>query len=235
MRRRVILAGLVVVATAALLLLAPWAAWLGALSSWARATGPGGVAAFVLAYALGSVMALPVWPLTVAAGVAYGAWAGFALALPAGVLGASLAFLAGRTFLRGAVARRVAREPRLAALDEAVSREGALLVVLLRLSPFVPYNVANYALSASRVGLLPFAGASLVGMVPITFAWAWAGATFGGLERVAARPPAGPEEQALRWIGLAATVAVVAILGRIARRALARRDDPGRDAAPRSD
>ena len=218
MRRRVILSGLLVAAVAALLLLAPWKAWLAGLSGWARDAGPEGVAAFVLAYAAGSVLALPVWPLTVAAGVAYGAWGGFALALPAGAAGASLAFLAGRTLFRGAVARRVARDPRLAALDEAVSRQGAFLVVLLRLSPFAPYNVVNYVLSASRLGVFAFAGASIVGMAPITFAWAWAGATFGSLEGVAGRPPAGPGEQALRWAGLLATVAVVVLLGRMARR-----------------
>ena len=217
MRRRVILSGLLVAAVAALLLLAPWKAWLAGLSGWARDAGPEGVAAFALAYAAGSVLALPVWPLTVAAGVAYGAWGGFALALPAGAAGASLAFLAGRTLFRGAVARRVARDPRLAAIDEAVSRQGAFLVVLLRLSPFAPYNVVNYVLSASRLGVFAFAGASLVGMAPITFAWAWAGATFGSLEGVAGRPPAGPGEQALRWAGLLATVAVVVLLGRMAR------------------
>ena len=124
MRRRVILSGLLVAAVAALLLLAPWRAWLAGLSGWARDAGPDGVAAFALAYVAGSVLALPVWPLTVAAGVAYGAWGGFALALPAGAAGASLAFLAGRTLFRGAVARRVARDPRLAALDEAVVAAG---------------------------------------------------------------------------------------------------------------
>ena len=58
-------------------------------------------------------------------------------------------------------------------------------------------------------------------MAPITFAWAWAGATFGGLEGVAGRPPAGPAERALQWAGLLATVGVVILLGRMARRALA--------------
>jgi uncharacterized membrane protein YdjX (TVP38/TMEM64 family) len=221
MRRRVILAGLVVVTAAALLLLAPWRDWLAGLSGWAGAAGPGGVAVFVLAYAAASLLALPVWPLTVAAGVAYGAWAGFAVALPAGAAGASVAFLAGRTIFQGAVARRIARDPRLAALDEAVGRQGAFLVLLLRLSPLFPYNVVNYALSATRLRLAAFAAASLLGMAPLTFAWAWAGATFGGLPGVAGRPPAGPGERVLQWAGLLATVAVVIVLGRMARRALA--------------
>ncbi len=217
MRRRVILAGFVVAAVAALLLASPWKEWLEALSGWARASGPGGVIAFVLAYVGGSVLALPVWPLTVAAGIAYGAGAGFALALVAGTAGASTAFLAGRTVLRGAVARHLARNPRFAALDDAVSRRGAFLVLLLRLSPLAPYNVVNYVLSGSRIGLPAFAGASLLGMAPITFAWAWAGATFGSLEGMAGRPPAGPGERVLQWVGLAATVAVVILLGRVAK------------------
>jgi uncharacterized membrane protein YdjX (TVP38/TMEM64 family) len=221
MRRRVILAGLVVVAVAALLLVTPWRAWLTGLSGWARAAGPAGVAAIVLAYAIGSVAALPVWPLTVVVGVAYGVWKGFALALLAGAFGASLAFLTGRTLLRGAVERRVARDPRLRALDEAVSRRGAILVLLLRLSPFAPYNVVNYVLSGSRIGLPAFAGASLIGMAPITLAWAWAGATFGSLEGTGGRPATGPGERALQWVGLAATVGVVILLGRLARVATA--------------
>lgn len=218
MRRRVILVGLAVAGAAAILVASPWKEWLAALSGWARQAGPWGVAVIALAYAVGSVAALPVWPLTVVAGVVYGAWAGFALALPAGVIGASLAFLAGRTLLRGAVARHLVRNPRLAALDEAVSRQGAFLVLLLRLSPLAPYNVVNYVLSASRIGLLAFAGASFLGMAPITFAWAWAGATFGSLEGVTGRPPAGPGERALQVAGLVATVAVVILLGRMARR-----------------
>lgn len=218
MRRRVILAGFVVAAVAALLLLTPWRTWLTGLSGWARDAGPAGVAAIVLAYAIGSVAALPVWPLTVVVGVAYGVWKGFALALLAGVVGASLAFLTGRTILRGAVIRHLERNPRLAAIDQAVSRQGAVLVLLLRLSPLAPYNVVNYVLSGSRIGLPAFAGASLLGMAPITLAWAWAGATFGSLEGMAGRPPAGPGERALQWVGLAATVGVVILLGRIAGR-----------------
>lgn len=218
MRRRVILAGFVVAAVAALLLLTPWRTWLTGLSGWARDAGPAGVAAIVLAYAIGSVAALPVWPLTVVVGVAYGVWKGFALALLAGVVGASLAFLTGRTILRGAVIRHLERNPRLAAIDQAVSRQGAFLVLLLRLSPLAPYNVVNYVLSGSRIGLPAFAGASLLGMAPITLAWAWAGATFGSLEGMAGRPPAGPGERALQWVGLAATVGVVILLGRIAGR-----------------
>ncbi|HQR30739.1 MAG TPA: VTT domain-containing protein, partial [Anaeromyxobacteraceae bacterium] len=181
MRRRVILAALLAAAVVVLAVATPWRAWLAVLASWARDAGPAGIAAFSLAYAVGSVLALPVWPLTVAAGVAYGAGWGFAVALPSGTLGASLAFLAGRSVLRGAVERRLASDPRLVAIDEAVDREGPVLVFLLRLSPLAPYNVVNYALSATRIGVGSFAAASFAGMAPITLAWAWAGDALGRL------------------------------------------------------
>jgi uncharacterized membrane protein YdjX (TVP38/TMEM64 family) len=223
MRRRVILAGLLLATVVALLLVTPWRAWLEGFSGWARAAGPAGVAALALAYAAGSVLALPVWPLTVAAGIAWGTARGFAVALPASAVGASLAFVAGRTFLRGVVERRVARDPRLAALDDAVAEQGAPLVVLLRLSPLAPYNVVNYALSGTRLSLTGFVLASTIGMAPITLAWAWAGATFGSLEGIGEHAAQGPGAAALQWGGLAATVAVVLLLGRASRRALARR------------
>jgi uncharacterized membrane protein YdjX (TVP38/TMEM64 family) len=221
MRRRVILSGVLLACAAALLLLAPWRSWLGAFPGWAREAGPAGVAAFGLAYGVGSVLALPVWPLTVAAGIAWGTVGGFGVALPGSAAGASLAFLAGRTFLRGRVERLVARDPRLAALDEAVAARGTPLVVLLRLSPLAPYNLVNYGLSATRLPLPAFAAASLVGMAPITLAWAWAGASFGSLEGIAGRAASAPGSAALQWGGLAATAAVVLLLGQAARRALA--------------
>ncbi len=117
----------------------------------------------------------------------------------------------------------MARDPRWAALDHAVAEQGATLVVLLRLSPLAPQNVVNYGLSGTRVPLGAFALGSLVGMGPLTFAWVWAGSTFGSLEGIGARAAAAPGAQALQWAGLAATVAGVLLLGRAARRALARR------------
>lgn len=223
MRRRVILAGLVLVPIAVLLLLSPWRDWLAAAPSALRAAGPAGAVLLGLAYLPLGVLAVPTWPLTALAGASLGVARGFPLALAGSAAGASLAFLAGRTLLRERVAARVARDPRLLALDEAVSRQGAVLILLLRLSPFAPANVVNYALAASRVRFAAFAAASAVGMAPLTLAWTWAGAALGGVTGAPDRLLPEPWGLVVRWVGLAATGAVVLLLGRMARRALARR------------
>jgi uncharacterized membrane protein YdjX (TVP38/TMEM64 family) len=52
------------------------------------------------------------------------------------------AFLLGRYLFHDAVASTLlARVPNFAAIDRGVAREGWKLVLLLRLSPLIPYNV----------------------------------------------------------------------------------------------
>lgn len=63
---------------------------------------------------------------------------------------ADLACCCARYLLRGVVMRYLnSRFPKWAAVDAALSSEGWKLVTLLRLSPVVPWNVLNYALSVT--------------------------------------------------------------------------------------
>lgn len=59
-----------------------------------------------------------------------------------------IAFVIGRYLLRDAVVANVtSRYAKFNAIDTALSREGWRLVVMMRLSPLVPWNVLNYLLS----------------------------------------------------------------------------------------
>lgn len=63
-------------------------------------------------------------------------------------IGQVIAFVIGRYLLRDAVVANVTtRYPKFAAIDAALEREGWRLVVMMRLSPLVPWNVLNYLLS----------------------------------------------------------------------------------------
>jgi len=139
----------------------------------------------------------------------------------AATLGSALAFLAARHVVRSSIERRVAGNERFAAIDRAIARDGRRIVFLLRLSPVFPFNLLNYALGLTRIGLVDYCVAS-VGMVPGTVLYVYLG-SLGGQAAVAAS--GGSDRQLLTWgvrlLGLAATAVVTILVTRIARRALA--------------
>lgn len=83
-------------------------------------------------------------------------------------MGATIAFLIGRYVLQSFVSSIVRRVKWLQALDNAFEVRGFTVVMLMRLSPAVPYNVFNYVVAGTKVTLRDFVCAS-VGMLPGTF------------------------------------------------------------------
>jgi uncharacterized membrane protein YdjX (TVP38/TMEM64 family) len=198
---------------------------VAAFAAWARGAGAAGVAAFVLVHVGCALLLVPSWPVRVAAGFVYGAAWGFGLALLSSFAGCLLAFAAGRRLLHDRIAPLLARDPRLAAIDQAVAGGGLWIVFLLRLSPVVPNELVNYGLAATRVRTRDFAWATLFGLVPLTASFAWFGSLLlsaGDLASGRAVGLHGVAGQALWWTGLATTVALVVGVARLARGALGR-------------
>jgi uncharacterized membrane protein YdjX (TVP38/TMEM64 family) len=138
------------------------------------------------------------------------------------VLAATTAFLLGRTIARDWVARRLGQDPRLAAIDAAVGQSGFKIVLLLRLSPLFPFNVLNYTLGLTRVRLRDFVLGSWIGMLPGTALYVYIGSLVTSASELAsgARPSSGVAGRVLLVVGLVATLAVVVLVTRIARKAL---------------
>lgn len=218
--RLLLLVGMVALFVAAAYFL-PVAEWTTSLAERARRTGAVGVALFFVAYIFATVAFLPGSILTLAAGFAYGPLWGLAVVSPASVAGATAAFLLGRTLLRDWAVRKTRGSPQLRAIERAVEREGFKLILLLRLSPLVPFNVLNYALSLANVRLGTYVVASAIGMLPGTILYVYLGSlapTAAQLSRTAEGGGAG--RTALYVAGLAASVAAVIVATRAARRAL---------------
>ncbi len=219
---RALVAAAIVSVLAAAAWLLPLAEWITRLAVHARSTGATGVAIFIAAYIVSTVAVLPGAILTLAAGFAYGPLWGLAIASPASVAGASCAFLLGRTFLRGWAERTVGDSPRVRAIDTAVGREGFKLVLLLRLSPLFPFSVLNYALSLTSVSFGRYVLASAIGMLPGTALYVYLGSLAPAAAEISsAGHGGGATRTALYVAGLMATLAVVIIGTRAARRAIA--------------
>ncbi|MHC5212028.1 MAG: TVP38/TMEM64 family protein [Planctomycetota bacterium] len=210
-----------VVAAATLL---PLDEWLLGLVEWIRGAGGAGVAVFALTYALATVLFLPGSLLTLGAGFAYGPLAGTLLVSPVSVVGATAAFLLGRSVARGWIARRVSGNPRFAAIDEAIGTSGFKIVLLLRLSPVFPFNLLNYSLGLTRVRLRDYLLASFIGMLPGTFLYVYLGSLVTSAAEILGgrTPDAGPWGRVLFFGGLVATLAVTVLITRTARQALDR-------------
>lgn len=193
---------------------------LAGLVGWVEDLGAWGPAVFIAGYALATVAFVPGSILTLAAGTLFGLGPGVAYVFCAAVLGSTAAFLIARHVARSAVERKIAGNATFAAIDRAIRTEGWKIVVLLRLSPAFPFNLLNYALGLTGVRLVDYLVAS-VGMLPGTVLYVYLG-KIGGDAAAAAGGAAsvGVEGWIVRLLGLAATIAVVALVTGAARRAL---------------
>ena len=133
-----------------------------------------------------------------------------------------LAFLVARYLARSAVERRLAGNPKFAAIDRAVGEQGRKIVFLLRLTPVIPFNLINYALGLTRVRFGDYMLASF-GMLPGTLLYVYSGKLVGDVAALAGNPNVakGSGYYAFLALGLVATIAVTTIVTRTARRALA--------------
>lgn len=190
--------------------------------AWMHGAGWAGLIAYVIAYVVACVLFLPGAILTLGAGFAYGVLVGTTVVWVGANLGATLAFVLGRTLLRGWVASKVQARPGFAAIDRAVGRQGLRIVLLTRLSPIFPFNLLNYAFGLTQVTLRDYVVGSMIGMTPGTVMYVYLGSLITNLTALAAgRTSGGAAQQIFYFAGLAATVFVTVYVTRVARRALA--------------
>jgi uncharacterized membrane protein YdjX (TVP38/TMEM64 family) len=219
--RRIVLGAAAVVLVIGFWWLLPVREWTIALADRIRGAGFRGVLIFVAVYVAAAVALLPGALLTMAAGFAYGPIAGLLVASPASLLAATTAFLLGRTVLRGWVQKKIAASPHSMALDHAIGRNSFKLIVLLRLSPLIPFNLLNYVLGLSKAPTGRYIAASFVGMLPGTWLYVYLGSlatTAAGLSD--ASRSGGAMKLTLTIVGLIATAVAIFFVTRAARRAL---------------
>lgn len=202
----------------------------------------GGVAALALAYtyadalrdgglwigallliggALGCGLALlPTHVLSLLCGWAFGLPMGLLVALFGATMGSPLGYVIGKHLAGPGVMQMIARNPRGAAVCEAITRSSPtrafVLIGLLRLSPVVPYGSTNVLAAVFSVPAVPFILGTIIGLAPRVAAAVFIGA---GLERLDSKASVSPW---LWGIGIAATLAALIVMSWAAKRALDR-------------
>ena len=183
---------------------------LDALSGMVESLGPLGFVYFSAAYIFLEILALPAFPLTASAGYLFGTLPGTATVLFSATVAAGISFLIGRTFLRGYIESVAEDNATFQAIDKAVGREGFKVVLLLRLSPLLPFALSNYLYGLTSVDFYEYLGATALGFAPGTLAYVYSGDAM----KVLSADDAG--QGALPWYAYAAVLAFVAAFSKVA-------------------
>ena len=188
-------------------------------SNWIRDLGMAGALIFIGVYALAAVFFVPGAIFTIAAGLIYGVVGGTAVALLGATLGAGLAFLVARYFLRRPIKEMARKNKKFSAIDEAIGKEGWKIVGLLRLSPLIPFEVSNYFYGVTSISFWPYVLASGIGMLPGTLLYAYLGA-IGHAGLSGGKNGRSPLEWTFLGLGLVITIGVTVFVSRVANNAL---------------
>ncbi len=200
--------------------------WLTESTDWVAGRGATGILVYVLAYAVAAVFLVPGAIFTLGGGFIFGVFRGTVAVSLGSTLGAALAFLIARYVARKSVLRLAAKNAKFAAIDGAIGRQGWKIVLLLRLSPLIPFNVSNYLYGLTGVRFWPYVLASWAGMLPVTVLYVYLGAV--GRAGLLAAVGRGMHGSILRTVffaaGLLASIAVTWYVSHVAKKALRKAD-----------
>jgi len=128
----------------------------------------------VVLFAMGTILFVPGSLFGLAGGALFGPVWGTLLNLLGASVGATLAFVIARYLAEDRV-RQLLDRGRLDRLLAEVEADAWRSVVFVRLVPLFPFNLLNYALGLTRIPLGSYVLASVISMLPGTFAYTWLG------------------------------------------------------------
>jgi len=132
-------------------------------------------------YMVMAMLSLPgATTMTLAGGAIFGFVLGVVVVSIASTLGATLAFFNCRYLFRDVIQERY--KDKLEVINRGVERDGALYLLMLRLSPVFPFFFVNAAFAKTYLKMFTYAWVSQVGMLPGTMVYVNAGTQLSKLE-----------------------------------------------------
>ena len=227
--------GLILVAVALFILsrFFPLADLLARVQERVMHWGAWSAVAYPLLYACCNVLLLPGGFLSIGGGFFFGLWWGFLIILVGNVAGAAISFFISRWVGRRWLHRKLMQNRTLEALEPAVEREGWKIILLSQLHPLFPTSLMNYLYGLTTIRFRTCMLWVAIGQAPGLFLYAYLG-TLGQLGLNLVRGKSQPKlvEYFIWGGGLATSVIVLLLLGRIALRLLKEaQEEAERDAA----
>lgn len=172
-----------------------------------------GWCAFLALYTVTVAVFLPGVVLIMGAGLVFGFWKALLAVWIGGSVGQALAFLLARYMLHDWVEDMIrSKWEKWEYIDRAIEHEGWKLVLIIRLSPVIPYNLLNIAMATTSMPLWQFTLVSSVGIVFECAIFSYVGSLAGSVTAIVAGESSIPSGLSWAFVGITICMCVVAVV-----------------------
>lgn len=134
---------------------------------------------YVVLYTIRPLILFPASILSLAAGLAFGAIWGTVYTIIGATLGAIVSFLVAKKFGKN-ITKKETSNVRVQKIQSQLEDNVFFYILLLRLIPLFNFDLISYLAGLSKVKLSHFVLATVIGIIPGTFAYNFLGSSFVG-------------------------------------------------------
>jgi uncharacterized membrane protein YdjX (TVP38/TMEM64 family) len=148
-----------------------------AITGLLHQSGPWKPLIFITAHILATAIGVPGTILVIVGGAVFGLWWGTIWSVLGATLGAVAAFWLARYLFHDWFKHRFSHHPRFKGLTQMMHQQGLRCVMTIRFAPISPFNVVNFVLGLTPIGIRPYALGTFIGIIPGTLTYTWLGVT----------------------------------------------------------
>ncbi|MEZ0480327.1 TVP38/TMEM64 family protein [Planococcus sp. SSTMD024] len=146
------------------------------LRNWILSFGLWAPVIYIIVYTIRPLIFFPASVLSIAGGLAFGAWMGTLYTVMGATMGAMLSFMVAKSVGKSIVSKKWTGNA--AKFQTQMEQNGFLYVLLFRLIPVINFDLISYMAAIAKVRFVSFALATLIGIIPGTFAYNFLGSSF---------------------------------------------------------
>lgn len=161
-----------------------FAVWLGRsvlnvdteeMRAWIESFGIWSPLVYIVIYTVRPLIFFPASLLSIAGGLVFGVWLGTLYTITGAVSGAAVSYAVARLFGKKLIQKEW--DGKAAKIQQQMEQNGFLYVLIFRLIPVINFDLISYLAAFAKVRFGAFALATLLGIIPGTFAYNFLGSS----------------------------------------------------------